>query len=206
LPLVIDAKSYSSHKVRKPETNKHTMTKANKYSDDDISIIYKSLLTQGALSSLATLNHAVEHHSKFTESQNKRQQTMFLTAANPNAPSRAAFKRRLVAVSKENGKLRARTSLPKQFTSREELLAFVRIVFAYLEHSHDNMLRERARTVIFNCVRRHRVGNPKYRNLQFAVVRDLRPLVGEAYWADAKYYLRSYYARRAIRPPTVSVL
>ena len=191
-----------------PKPKQHTMTNANKStSDDDISIIYKSLLTQGALSSLATLNQAVERHSKFTESQNKRQQTMlFLSAANPNAPSRAALTRRNAAVSKQNSKHRARTSLPKQFTSREELLAFVRIVFAYLDQSHDNILRERAKTVIFNCVRRHRVGNLKYRDLQFAVVRDLRPLVGEAYWADSKYYLRSYCARRAVRPPTISVL
>ena len=68
------------------------------------------------------------------------------------------------------------------------------------------MLRARAKQVVFHCTRRHRVGHPEYKDLQFAVVRELRPLVGEARWADAKSYLRGYCRRRAIRPSLISVI
>jgi len=188
------------------------MTNANN-SNENIGNIYKNLLNQGAFAALTSLNEAVERHSRKTraKSNSKRHsQTMvYLTNENPNAPSPTPFSGRIVTYTNEEGNLKARRGPPKQLTSRQELLAFVRIMFANLEDSapsYDNMLRERAKTIVFNCVRRHRMGQSRYRDLQYAVVRDLRPIVGEAHWADAKSYLRSYCARRAIRPSPISVL
>lgn len=190
------------------------MTNANNC-NENTGNIYKTLLNQGAIAALTALNEAVERHSRNTEKQAKAKSKrrfltmVYLTDENPNTPSPTPFSGRIVTYTDEMRYLKPRRGPPKQFTSRQELLAFVRIVFANLEDSapaYDNMLRERAKAIVFDCVRRHRLGHAQYRDLQYAVVRDLRPVVGEAHWADAKSYLRSYCHRRAIRPSPISVL
>jgi len=193
------------------------MTNANNNSTDtQLGNIYQQRLTEAVLSSLSALNQALSRPqsaptpppAKFPK---KRSHKMVrLPEVNPNTPTTPPpFTGRVVSFNKVDAKWKARKGLPKQLSSRQELLVFIRVVFAHLEESapaYDNMLRARAKKTVYDCVRRHRMGHPNYRDLQFAVVRDLRPVVGEGHWADAKAYVRGYCSRRAIYPSPISVL
>jgi hypothetical protein len=83
---------------------------------------------------------------------------------------------------------------------KKRFLLFIKILFKSLDESEENSeLRENAKSIISDCTRRNRLGDPDYDPLMDAVDRRLRRHVGEIHWRKAHVYMQHYIRREAAR-------
>ena len=71
---------------------------------------------------------------------------------------------------------------------REKFLLFIKIMFQYLERSGKLLLRQRAKAVVAQCIRRNRDGDEHYIPLKESVEKRLRPLIGPLVWARVEVF------------------
>lgn len=81
---------------------------------------------------------------------------------------------------------------PHPYTDREDFLLFVKILLQTLDPS----LRQRAKFTVRDCTRRHRQGDLSCQPLQETVERQLKALVGERSFTQARWYTDYYCQRR----------
>jgi hypothetical protein len=79
---------------------------------------------------------------------------------------------------------------------KKRFLLFVKILFKELDRSEVSLeVRNIAKTIIFDCTRRNRLGDPDYTPLMDAVQRRLRHHVGEIHWRRTHLYMQHYVRR-----------
>jgi hypothetical protein len=90
--------------------------------------------------------------------------------------------------------------LSQDNSQKKRFAVFVKILFKELGRSEDRAeLREMAKTIVLDCTRRNRLGDPAYRPLMDAIDRRLRRHVGESHWRRAHLYLQHYMKQDALR-------
>jgi hypothetical protein len=90
--------------------------------------------------------------------------------------------------------------LSQDNSQKKRFAVFVKILFKELDRSGDRAeLREMAKTIVLDCTRRNRLGDPAYRPLMDAIDRRLRRHVGESHWRRAHLYLQHYMKQDALR-------
>lgn len=109
--------------------------------------------------------------------------------------------------AKSISKTAPRRQLSRHLNEREELLAFVKILFRFLKTDQDESRLHQAKAIVSECTRRNRSGDADFVHLKRAVESRLRRTVGELYWVRAKEYLNSYIQRRgSTRPPASTII
>jgi hypothetical protein len=94
----------------------------------------------------------------------------------------------------------ASSDAPSRFRSpRERFLVFIKILFKLLDQANEPEVRLRAKTIVAECTRRNRLGDPNFSPLMEAVERRLRGFVGEVLWRRALLLLRHFVAKRTER-------
>jgi hypothetical protein len=94
----------------------------------------------------------------------------------------------------------ASSDAPSRFRSpRERFLVFIKILFRLLDQANEPEIRLRAKTIVAECTRRNRLGDPNFSPLMEAVERRLRGFVGEVLWRRALLLLRHFVAKRTER-------
>ena len=85
---------------------------------------------------------------------------------------------------------------------KKRFLLFIKILFKSLGRE-ETETREVAKTIVADCTRRNRLGDPQYVPLMDAIDRRLRRHVGEVHWRRAHMYMQHYMSRdqRAARLP-----
>jgi hypothetical protein len=90
----------------------------------------------------------------------------------------------------------AGASITPNTEQKKRFLLFVKILFKSLDQSNETSeLRENAKSIIADCTRRNRLGDPEYDPLMDAVDRRLRRHVGEVHWRKAHVYMQHYIRR-----------
>jgi hypothetical protein len=90
---------------------------------------------------------------------------------------------------------------------RQAFLIFIKILFRIISVNEENeLLRRKARAIVFECTYQNRMRHEHYLDLQHAVASRLRLLVGESYWKQARDYLESYFSRRGIQHSSLAAL
>ena len=84
-------------------------------------------------------------------------------------------------------------------SSQELFLVFVKVIFVYIKTTNDRNLHRKAATVVSECTRGNRRGDPQYTPLQEAVEQRLRDSLGLVHFTRAKLCFDSYCAMRRIR-------
>lgn len=79
---------------------------------------------------------------------------------------------------------------------RTRFLVFMKILFKVLEQANDYELRNQAKSIVAECTRRNRLGDPGFVPLIGAVDKRLRRLVGESRWKRASILLRHFAAKQ----------
>mmetsp|Transcript_36354 Transcript_36354/g.73948 ORF Transcript_36354/g.73948 Transcript_36354/m.73948 type:complete len:250 (-) Transcript_36354:166-915(-) len=98
-------------------------------------------------------------------------------------------------------KLYRSTSLPVGIhphgrTHREQFLIFTRILFKCLDDHPSPSIKKTVKTIIVECTKRNRAGDPDYHPLIDAVQARLRHIIGEVHWHKAEEYLVHYLTFR----------
>jgi hypothetical protein len=91
---------------------------------------------------------------------------------------------------------------------KKRFLLFIKILFKSLDNASPDV-RDTAKTIVSDCTRRNRLGDPDYTPLMDAIDRRLRGHVGEVRWRRAHMYMQHYMKkekrpRRIPRTPPVS--
>ena len=85
---------------------------------------------------------------------------------------------------------------PHSRTHREQFLIFTRILFKCLDDHPSSSIKRRVKTIIVECTKRNRAGDPDYHPLIDAVQARLRHIIGEVHWHKAEEYLVHYLTFR----------
>lgn len=100
-----------------------------------------------------------------------------------------------------------RASSARFVNDRQAFLIFIKILFRIIALNEDNeLLRRKARAIVFECTYQNRLLHEHYRDLQHAVASRLRLLVGETYWIQSRDYLESFLLRRGIQHSSLTAL
>ena len=98
----------------------------------------------------------------------------------------------------------SRNQLPTSFEvqQKKRFLLFIKILFKSLGRE-ETETRDVAKSIVSDCTRRNRLGDPQYSPLMDAIDRRLRGHVGEVHWRRAHMYMQHYMSRdqRAARLP-----
>jgi hypothetical protein len=91
---------------------------------------------------------------------------------------------------------------------KKRFLLFIKILFKSLDNE-ETETKDAAKTIVADCTRRNRLGDPQYVPLMDAIDRRLRGHVGEVHWRRAHMYMQHYMnrdkrARLPQRAPPIS--
>jgi hypothetical protein len=86
---------------------------------------------------------------------------------------------------------------PSQAISqREHFLMFIKILFKCLEQANEPEVRNKAKQIVAECIRRNRQDDSNFTPLMEAVEKRLRGFVGELQWRRSLLLLRHYVNKR----------
>lgn len=92
----------------------------------------------------------------------------------------------------ENRTPSSTTLLSDEAEQKKTFLLFMKILFKSIE---DSEVRDTAKTIVSDCTRRNRQGDPHYTPLIKAIDSRLRHHVGEAQWRRAHMYTQRFVNR-----------
>jgi hypothetical protein len=87
----------------------------------------------------------------------------------------------------------------RRLSETEETVLLVKIVIKCIDKAGDPTLKSEVKSVVADCTRRNRLGDPAYTPLRDACKIRLRRTVGELHWSRIKRLYNRYCIRQGIQ-------
>ena len=85
---------------------------------------------------------------------------------------------------------------PPPLTRQQQFLTFVKILLKHLEKTDNMALQKRTKSVLSDCIRKNRRGDPDFTPLHVAAEARILPVVGPRHWNRSLDYLNLYMRKQ----------